>query len=58
MLQTFSKSQGVRLTFYANKQKPAEFVLEFGKLHDGFYFDNIKQIKLQIDDVLSMDDMR
>ena len=42
----------------ANKPKAVEIVLKFAKLHDGFDFDDMKQMKLYFDDVLSLDFMR
>jgi hypothetical protein len=41
-----------------NKPKAVEIVLKFAKLHDGFDFDDMKQMKIYFDDVLSLDFMR
>ena len=42
----------------ANKPKAVEIVLKFAKLHDGFDFDDHKQIKYYFDDVLTLDFMK
>lgn len=42
----------------ANKPKAVEVVLKFAKLHDGFDFDDMRQLKHYFDDVLQLDFMR
>ncbi len=42
----------------SNKPKAVEVVLKFAKLHDGFDFDDMAQIKEYYDDMLVLDFMR